>query len=152
MLFLTPNQQCQSTDGISVETCSVQMKISLSTSKQTVTICKIMITVPGNIENTLYVDFLTSSKWKDVTVRNEGNMLILRPLGPQMMSITHRVFISCWPETQGRSRQSGRSGHGLTTFSATKFFYYSLPFKVTAQPPLWQHIGTTWPDHFSKAD
>jgi len=34
---------------------------------------------------------------------------------------------------QGRSR---RSGHGLATYSATKFFfYYSLPFKVIAQPP-----------------
>jgi len=32
----------------------------------------------------------------------------------------------------GRSR---RSGHGLTTFSATNFFHYSLPFKVIAQPP-----------------
>jgi len=29
-------------------------------------------------------------------------------------------------DTQGRSRRTGRSGHGLTTFSATKFFYYSL--------------------------
>jgi len=36
---------------------------------------------------------------------------------------------------QGRSRRSGRSGHSLTTFSATKFFYYSSPFKVIAQPP-----------------
>ena len=52
------------------------------------------------------------------------------------------------------SRRSGRSGHGLTTFSATKFFYYSLPFKVIAQlpAPLRQHFGTTWPDPFSKAD
>ena len=33
---------------------------------------------------------------------------------------------------QGRSR---RSGHGLTTFSATNFFYYTLPFKVIAHPP-----------------
>ena len=49
----------------------------------------------------------------------------------------------------GRSR---RSGHGLTTFSATNFFHYSLPFKVIAHPPLRQHFGTTWPDHFSKAD
>jgi len=28
-----------------------------------------------------------------------------------------------------------------------------LPFKVIVQPPtLRQHFGTTWPDHFSKAD
>ena len=52
---------------------------------------------------------------------------------------------------QGRSR---RSSHGLTTFSVTKFFKHSLPFKVIAErpPPLRQHIGTTWPDQFSKAD
>jgi len=45
--------------------------------------------------------------------------------------------------------------HGLTTFSATIFFNYYLPFKVIAQPaltPLRQHFGTSWPDHFSKAD
>jgi len=45
-----------------------------------------------------------------------------------------------------------RSGHGTNTFSATIFFWFSLPFKVTAQLPLRQHFGTTWPDHFSKAD
>jgi len=44
-------------------------------------------------------------------------------------------------------------GYGLTTFSVTNFFYYSLPFKVIAQPTsLRQHFSTTWPDHFSKAD
>ena len=39
-------------------------------------------------------------------------------------------------------------------FLPQNFFYYSLPFKVTAQPssPLRQHFDTTWPDHFSKAD
>jgi len=35
---------------------------------------------------------------------------------------------------QGRCRRSGHDG--LTTFYATNFFYYSLPFKViVAQPP-----------------
>ena len=68
---------------------------------------------------------------------------------------------ACWspaPDVKfkfhGRCRRSGRSGHGLTTFSATKiFFCYSLPMKVIAQPsPLRQHFGSTWLDHFSVAD
>ena len=52
----------------------------------------------------------------------------------------HKLFIAVKARlqhmNQGRSRRSGRSGHGLTTFSATKCFYYSLPpFIVIAQPP-----------------
>ena len=54
---------------------------------------------------------------------------------------------------QGRSR---RSGHGLKTFSATNFFWYSLPLKVIAWPTLPYDSTsalTTCPDlHFSKAD
>ena len=74
-----------------------------------------------------------------------------------MHSIRCGILLSlsaCLSVNQGRSRRSGRSGHVLATFSATNFFYYSLPFKVIAQlpPPLLQHFGTTWPDHFSKAD
>ena len=73
-----------------------------------------------------------------------------------MHSIRCGILLSlsaCLSVNQGRSRRSGRSGHVLATISATNFFYYSLPFKVIAQlPPLLQHFGTTWPDHFSKAD
>ena len=32
------------------------------------------------------------------------------------------------------------------------FLNYPLPFKVSPTPPLRQHFGATWPDHFSKAD
>ena len=48
----------------------------------------------------------------------------------KVLSLNHKI----WMRYQGRSRWSGWSGHGLTTFSAT-FFYYCLPFKVTAPPP-----------------
>ena len=63
---------------------------------------------------------------------------------------------------QGRSRRSGRSDHGLTTFSATKFFfYYSLPVEVVCSLALDVRPARSlfrcfrrlcWPDHFSKAD
>jgi len=62
----------------------------------------------------------------------------------------YRFYLGC---SLGRSR---RSGHGLTTFSATQFFFTILCL-LNSYPnlpaPLRQHFGgPTWPDHFSKAD
>ena len=68
---------------------------------------------------------------------------------------THRFSLHDILQSSQKKTESRRLvvGHGLTTFSATKIFCTILCF-FWAQPPapLRQHFGTTWPDHFSKAD
>jgi len=82
----------------------------------------------------------------------ESNGRLLLGIWRDSLHFTCRLT-ACTPGSAPGPTLGNEYGKTLSLPAVFKVGPYSLSFKVIAQPsPLRRHFGTTWPDHFSKAD